>query len=60
MSLLVRKYALKEACEARKESYLGTQTRLARTRKYIVDTAMKLMPDDEHNAMKVISWCSMK
>ena len=53
MGLLVKKYALKEANEAREESFRTAQARIARTRKYIVEMATKIMPEDETNVMKV-------
>lgn len=53
MGLLVRKYVLKEACEAREDSYRAALTRISRTRRYIDETASKIMPEDEVNVIKV-------
>ena len=53
MGLLVKKYALKEANEAREKSSLTAQARIKRTRKCIVEMATEIMPEDEDNVVKV-------
>ncbi|XP_003746061.1 microtubule-associated protein futsch [Galendromus occidentalis] len=56
MELLVKKYALKEACEGHRESYLNFKLRLKRTRDYITNTVNAMMPKDECNVMKVFGF----
>ena len=53
MGLLIKKHALKEAYEDREELYRAAQTNIARMRKWIVEIANKIMPDEETNVMKV-------